>query len=463
MSRQFVILTFLAMSFAIPSWAGKTYTRDEAIKTALENSSDIKTAEEELVSANSQVKGGYGHAYPSVDLSATVTRIFGLDDVKNTTDITDAATTMGAEPFDAVVAGPALDGLINGMKAQGYRWQSKVDLTVTQVLYAAGQVGTGIDIAKSYKRLKEVNLDNTKATVRYDVEKAFNNLIVLDSTVAFTEASVAQVQEHTNYAKSAYESGLAGELDVIRAQLALDELQSKLESAKKGRVLARNNLLNTMGMPYDSEVEFQGELRNPEDNLPYPDTSMASVKKRRKELLMLEETENMMEKKIDISSAGYKPTVALIGGVGYKNNQNEFYKWDAPDWDKNINKYIALNVSMNLFNGMQTRENVVQSKSDLRNTQIQKETAERGFRMQIEACANTLADAETQLELKKRSVELAQKNLELTEAAYKVGKETQLNYLDATMSLRNAKLDYMNAVCNWNNAYNALLQATGEY
>ena len=31
------------------------------------------------------------------------------------------------------------------------------------------------------------------------------------------------------------------------------------------------------------------------------------------------------------------------------------------------------------------------------------------------------------------------------------------------MTLRSTKLKYMEAVLNWNNAYNALLQATGEY
>jgi OMF family outer membrane factor len=57
----------------------------------------------------------------------------------------------------------------------------------------------------------------------------------------------------------------------------------------------------------------------------------------------------------------------------------------------------------------------------------------------------------------------SQKNLELTEAAYGVGKSPQLDLLDANLSLRNAKLDYMSAVVDWNTAYNALLKATGEY
>lgn len=472
MSRQFAVLSALSVCLVMPSWAGKTYTREEAVKTALENSSDIKSAEEDVKTANSQVTAGYGNAYPTIDLSATITRIFGLDDVKESSDLTDAANGMlsanddngnpKANFYDANVLGPALDGLIYGMKSQGYRWQSNIGITATQILYAQGKVGTGIEIAKAYKRVSEVSLENTKSQVRYDVENAFDQLIYLDSSIVILYASKDLLQENLNFVEQSKNSGLATELDLIRVQLSMDELNSSINKVEKSRVLARNALLNTMGLNWESDVQFQGELRDPANGYTFPDTSMANVKKRRKELVMLEETENMKNLNVNIEEGGYKPTVALVGGIKYANNKNDFFDWDAPTWDK-LNKYIALNVSMNLFNGMKTREGVTQAKSSLRSTQIQKETAERGFRVQIESCVNTLEDANSQIDIRKRQIDLAQKNYDLTNAAYKIGRDTQLNLLNAENSLRKAKLDYMSAIVDWNKAYNALLQATGEY
>lgn len=467
MSRHLGKISAIALCIAVPQFAGATtYTREEAVNIALEKSSDVKTAEEELVSANSQVDAGYGNALPTIDLNATVTRIFGLDDVKNSHDLTNAASDMDAgtnEPFAANALAPALDGLMYGMKSQGYRWQSSVGVTATQVLYAQGKVGTGIEIAKTYKHLKEVSLENAKANVRYDVENAFDQLILLDSSLVILNESKNLLQENLNFVEQSKNSGLATELDLIRVQLSMDELNSKIKSTEKARVLARNALLNTMGMDWESEVQFQGDLRDPSQGFTFPDTSMANVKKRRKELVMLEASEEMLNKNITIEQGGYKPTVVLVGGITYNNNKNKFNEWDAPDWDENINKYIALNLTMNLFNGMKTKEAVVQAKSNLRSTQIQKETAERGFRVQIESCVNTLEDANDQIELAKSQISLAQKNYDLTEAAYKIGRETQLNLLSAENSLRTAKLNYMSTIVDWNKAYNALLQATGEY
>ena len=470
MSRNYVILSAIAIGLVAPTWAGTVYTREEAVKIALEKSTEVQSAQEDLVSTTSKVQGGYGAAYPSIDLSATVTRIFGLDDVdmkdlSMANELVAKGKEMGLDdpsPWDDMAFG-AINGVANAMKAQGYRWQTSVGLTATQILYSGGKVGTGIEIAKSAKHVSEIALDNKKAEVRYNVEKAFNQLIFMDSSIVILEESIKLTQSYVDLAVNNQKSGLGTELDVIRAQLQLDELKSSLEKTNKTRVVARNNLLLTMGLPFEADVQFQGTLRSPDENLPLPDTSMANVKKRRKELAQLEESEKIQSKLIDIEKGDYHPMVVLVGGLKYANNQNSIKDWDAPDWDKNINKYIALNATMNLFNGMQTREKVTQAKSSLRSTQIQKESAERGFRLQIESCVNDLNDAEQQLGIKKRSVELAQKNQELTEASYTLGKETQLNLLEATMKLRSAKLNYMEAVLNWNNAYNALLQATGEY
>ena len=471
MPRHLAALSAMALSIVVPQMVGATtYTRDEAVRIALEKSSDVKTAEEELVSAKSQVDAGYGNALPSIDLDATVTRIFGLDDVKKKTPMLDAfGQIQDNNPddpppsnYDYAVAG-GVDGIINGLAKQGYRWQSSVGLTATQILYAQGKVGTGIEIAKAYKHVKEVNLENTKANVRYDVENAFDELIYLDSAITILHQSRDMLQENLNFVEQGLKSGMQTELDLIRVQLKMDQLNSQINSTEKKRVLARNALLNTMGMEWETEVKFQGDLRDPAAGYTYPDTSMSNVKKRRKELVMLEASEEMLNKNVSIEEGGYKPTIVLVGGLKYANNKNHFYQWDAPDWDENINKYVALNLTMNLFNGMKTKEAVVQAKSNLRSTQIKKETAERGFRVQIESCANTLDDANTQIEIAKSQISLAQKNYDLTNDAYKLGRETQLNLLTAENDLRSAKLDYMKAIVNWNKAYNALLQATGEY
>ena len=463
MSRKFLVLSALALGLIVPASA-KVYTRDEAVQTAMENSADIKTAEEDLIKASSQVNAGYGNAYPSIDLSANITRIFGLKDVKNGTPITDAAqdSSMDASKFDKNVRAPAIDKMVNGMSAQGYRWQSSVGLTLTQVLYAAGKVGTAIDIAKAYKHLQEVNLENVKSTVRYNIDQAFDGFIMIDSSMAIIDESLKLYENNLEFVKQQYQSGLATELEVASIQLKMDALSIDRKTLEEQRLTAKNALLTLMGVDYDKDVQFIGELRNPDSNLPFPDTSMANIIKRRKELVMLDAKEAMTEKNIEIEEGGYKPTIALVGGLKYANNQNKITEWDAPKWDK-LNKYVALSLTMNLFNGMQTKEAVVQAKSSLRSTQIQKESTIRYIRLQIENNVKALENRERNLVVLKGNVELAERIYQMTEAAYQNGMKSQLELLAANLDLRNAKNNYLKGIMQWNEAYNALLKTTGEY
>jgi len=367
-----------------------------------------------------------------------------------------------ANAFDQNVIGPALDGLTYGMKSQAYRWQSSVGLTLTQVLYAAGKVGTAIDIAKAYKHLEEVNLENVKSTVRYNIDQAFDGFIMIDSSMAIIDESLKLYENNLEFVKQQYQSGLATELEVASIQLKMDALSIDRKTLEEQRLTAKNALLTLMGVDYDKDVQFIGELRNPDSNLPFPDTSMANIIKRRKELVMLDAKEAMTEKNIEIEEGGYKPTIALVGGLKYANNQNKITEWDAPKWDK-LNKYVALSLTMNLFNGMQTKEAVVQAKSSLRSTQIQKESTIRYIRLQVENNVKALENRERNLVVLKGNVELAERIYQMTEAAYQNGMKSQLELLAANLDLRNAKNNYLKGIMQWNEAYNALLKTTGEY
>ena len=119
MPRHLGTISAIALCISVPQIVGATtYTREEAVKIALEKSSAVKTAEEDLVSANSQVDAGYGNALPSIDLSATVTRIFGLDDVEALEDLVMASVNSAVKKKDDA-AQSSLSDITGGMKIPG--------------------------------------------------------------------------------------------------------------------------------------------------------------------------------------------------------------------------------------------------------------------------------------------------------------------------------------------------------
>ena len=130
MNRTVKLLILSSAILAMPAFAKSAYTRDDAVRIALENSPDIKSAEQDLASAESQVTSAYGSALPTVDLSATYTRTFGVGDVKKNSaisDMLDDAATKNEEMLAGV-----FDNYNYAMaKMGGYRWGTQIGITAT--------------------------------------------------------------------------------------------------------------------------------------------------------------------------------------------------------------------------------------------------------------------------------------------------------------------------------------------
>ena len=71
----FVLILFLSTSY-ISLAQTRTLTIDDAIKIALENNSDTKSALLEIKKAQAKVREAYGYAMPTIDLSGNLMHYF---------------------------------------------------------------------------------------------------------------------------------------------------------------------------------------------------------------------------------------------------------------------------------------------------------------------------------------------------------------------------------------------------
>ena len=95
MPKYFAVYIAFLLLMAIPSWSSTIYSREEAIKIALEKSSSIQEAEQSLKSATAPVDQAYGNAYPSIDLSVQYARTFGVSDVEESASISEMLDEIG--------------------------------------------------------------------------------------------------------------------------------------------------------------------------------------------------------------------------------------------------------------------------------------------------------------------------------------------------------------------------------
>ena len=238
--------------------------------------------------------------------------------------------------------------------------------------------------------------------------------------------------------------------------MQIKDLESDLDKMENDLRLAQNALLLQMGMPWDPDVNFVGELTDPGSNPELPDTTFSTAISQRHEIKQLKSSEELQQEVLKINRADYLPMLVAGASAGWISATNGAFEFDFQP-DQKV--YIAF--QMNLFNGFQTREKMTQSRTEIAKVRIQRDNAERGMRLQIEKEYTSVTDAIRRIGLRKETIDLAEQTLEMSEVAYNNGQATQMEFLDARLYVRKAHLEHLEALQDFNNALVRLQLATG--
>lgn len=455
-----IILNITICSISI---FAENYTLEQSISIALKNSPDIKKSDKEFRAVDAQISEAWGSAAPSISLQGKyeLSEQYDLDmdyDLA-TMDLLDP-TNQYYNASNAPLAGSFLQdiGTLADLLATKSN-SANLSLVLQQVIFAQGKISTGLDIAKTYKKSLKAQRVGIESTIRLEVTNAFNQAVFFKDAVNIYLESIELAEKHYNQVKTMYNNGLVSELDYLKAQLQIEDLKSSKDKMLKDFELAKNALLNKMGLEYDKSVVLEGQLQIIEQTANYDDALRIAIENR-SELKQLKQGIKMQELLIDIEKADYLPLIYGGGALTRMAATNDFIP-DRNEWFTDARVFIGL--EWNLFNGFQTKQKVVQAKVNVEKTEIQKAHVEKSLALQIEAEKGNLNEAIARENIKKRMVELAQKAVTIANVSYENSTATQLDVLDANMALRSAKLDHLQAVLDINTANNNLLNAMGQF
>ena len=157
-----------------------------------------------------------------------------------------AAAKAARGPQVAATAQYGLSGSAYPFKG-GYDREWQVELTVTQPLYAGGQINSGIREAVENNRADRFAIDQTSRDTVQAVAQSFASMLSGKDTVA-------QAAEESEVAKQAFDgvseefhAGLRTTLDIVAAEQALSNAEVTLAGARHDEYLAEIALLSATG------------------------------------------------------------------------------------------------------------------------------------------------------------------------------------------------------------------------
>lgn len=431
-----------------------------AVELAITNSRQLAQAQARLEEATAGKGTALGAFLPQVTAGATYTRLGKANEL----------TMLSAR--DTIMMVPILDPQGNpiGFTSVPVRVPVGVDTfnlelgsvnnyalsgTVQQTLFAWGKIVNAYRIAGINVELQKEAAAQARAQVRVDAVQAFYQALLARRTVEAMHEALQQLKGHARQVQSLYDNGLATRLDLMKATLGVQQLESQLAQVEGTAELALAALLSTIGAEPATPVTFTEELARESAGVDI-DSAIAQALARRPELRQLREATRIADLSVRIALTSNLPTAFVQATGSYKNPVGFETKW-GPDWN------ATAGLSMPLFTGLSNYNRLKAAQAKLRQARIAVAIIEDAVRLEVRAQALNLNNEVRNAALQEKNVELAAAALAAAQRQYENGQLSHLEYMDTQLTLTQSRVAYLNALAGCQMARARLQKAIGEY
>jgi len=392
-------------------------TPQEAIRLAMEKSQRLMMAKSELKQADERVREARSEGLPQLDASVDYTRNWLLP----TVTFNDQTFKIGN---DNNVAG---------------------GLSLTQSLYRGGGIRARLRAARLDVAVNAEVERAVRQQVTADVENGFYDFILASELARVSTLALERARSNRRQVAALRQAGRASEYDLLRATVQVSSVRADSIRAHNDREVAEIRLKDHIGLDLDRDIEVRGSFRE-SSSADGSDLQklFAIAAARHPQKRQLEYLIAMEERDIQAEKAESRPRVDLVadGRVQFQNDQLD-NAGNADEWRRSWSTGVRVQVP--LFDGMQTGARVAQATEERRRLRFEEEKLERAIERQIRESWMDLQEAAERIEVRRGTVEQATRGLGVAESRYNSGVGTQLEILDAQLTLLEAETELATA------------------
>jgi len=329
-------------------------------------------------------------------------------------------------------------------------------LHVKQPIYNAGKVRTALQLAEESLEEKNAARDAVRRQLAFKVFQAFNDLLLAEANREVVRETYRQRTKHLEQARSRYQSGVATEIDVLRSEVNVANLEPDLIRADNQVRLARAAINNLIVEDLEAPTEIAGTL----DYRPWAVGPLEEIQKltlqQRPELQAARRQVQQAKLALALANAENRLTVDLEGQYGYavREPQN-FFNNDFSRWN------LTFNFRLPLLDSGRKAGLTVQATARLRAAEQRLAQLENAYRLEVKRAYDDMKSSEKAIAAARLSVAQAEKVLAMMQANYQYGAATTLDVLDSQTALALARNSQIAATYDYEMAKARLRLASG--
>ena len=412
----------LFLMVSVSGSAQQPYSLAQCKKLALENNARMKNARLEVSSARQTKEEAFTNFFPSLSASA-----LGYN---------------ANQPLvEANLGGMPLALLKNGIVG---------DITVTQPLFAGGQIVNGNKLAQLGVEVSRFKQEQSEKEVLLTTEVYYWQIISLNEklkTLAIVEQLVNSLYKDVD---AAVKAGVKNRNDLLQVQLRKNSVASDRLQLENGLKLSRMLLGQYVGLKADSltleSVSFD-EPASPEKLR--TDHGAALLTTPEYQLLAKNVEANRLQQKITVGK--YLPTVGI--GASYMYD-------DLMDKD-NTTAMVFAKVSVPISDWWGGSHAIKKQKFQTMMAQNEQRNNSDLLLIQMQKLWNDVEESYKQVKLAEESVVTATENVRLNINYYQAGTTTLSDLLDSQLLLQQSRNQHTDAYTQYLIKQTQYLQATG--
>ncbi len=449
-----------------------TLSLDEALRSVLGRSQEARLARSEVGIADQQVRAARSAALPTLSGAINYTRTyetpfrgggFTLPDSLRFSPDTNAALADRVRYLErnAGNAGLAGFGSLFSNLPFGQLNTYVATLTASQTLYAAGKVGAALRIADEYKGATQAGVTEQLAELELRTRTAYVRAQLAQELERIATLAVVQADSFLAQERLRLESGVASELDVLRAEVSAENLRPDLVQARNAAAVATLDLKALLDIAPETPLRLSTALDAPAAALRAADaTSRADALDDRPALQAAERTVSIRREQLRIARAGHLPTVNLRVNYGRQAFPQTVFGFSGVDWRNDFNAVVGVQIP--IFSGFRVDAEAEQAKVALAQEELRLAQLREGVALQYEQAVGERERAAASLAARERTVTQANRVHDLTVLRYEQGLATQLEVSDARLGLLRARTALAQATADYHLAAAAVVRALGE-
>ena len=323
-------------------------------------------------------------------------------------------------------------------------------VTLNQLLYDFGTIKSQVETAQFNLQAANANAETTVQTVVINVQQAYFSLQQAQRLVKVNEEALTQFKQHLDLARGRFKAGVAAKVDVTTAEVDLSNAQLNLITAKNNALVARVTLNNAMGIQTTSPYRVLDPSRGEVYQVTL-DEAVARAMQLRPEMISQRAQERAAEAAIKAAQGNFFPTVTSSAN----------YSYSATDFPLVYNWNVSGTVSIPIFSGFLTKQQVAQARANLLTTKANGDVLRQSILLEVSQALLNLEAAVERLEVTKITVTQAKERLDQVEGRYKAGLSNAVEVTDAEVALVTAQVNDVVAMSNYQSVKAALDKAMG--